>query len=167
MPGRLSDLPPCSGETTVCLWVAWKNAWALYPPPPVGDSTVPARFDSWLTPPPSAPAAGAPSPTVRQAPTIPSTTLRPRISDLLVAIEPDAHTDGTGREVPDPAAPSEQTAPKLQKPVSERRFLQSQRIMAPVLFELDGVTLSRGGKVVLDGVGANLPEGASCLAGPS
>jgi len=36
-----------------------------------------------------------------------------------------------------------------------------------VLFELDGVTLSRGGKVVLDGVGANLPEGASCLAGPS
>jgi putative ABC transport system ATP-binding protein len=36
-----------------------------------------------------------------------------------------------------------------------------------VLFELDGVTLRRGGKVVLDGVRANLPEGASCLAGPS
>ena len=36
-----------------------------------------------------------------------------------------------------------------------------------VLFELDGVTLSRGGKVVLDGISANLPEGASCLAGPS
>jgi ABC-type multidrug transport system ATPase subunit len=36
-----------------------------------------------------------------------------------------------------------------------------------VLFELDGVTLSRGGKVVLDGVSASLPEGASCLAGPS
>jgi ABC-type multidrug transport system ATPase subunit len=36
-----------------------------------------------------------------------------------------------------------------------------------VLFELDGVTLSRGGKVVLDEITANLPPGASCLAGPS
>jgi ABC-type multidrug transport system ATPase subunit len=36
-----------------------------------------------------------------------------------------------------------------------------------VLFELDGVSLRRGGKLVLDDVTATLPEGASCLAGPS
>jgi ABC-type multidrug transport system ATPase subunit len=36
-----------------------------------------------------------------------------------------------------------------------------------VLFELERVTLSRAGKVVLDGLTARLPEGASCVAGPS
>ena len=36
-----------------------------------------------------------------------------------------------------------------------------------MLFELDGVSLRRGGKLVLDGLSASLPEGASCLAGPS
>jgi putative ABC transport system ATP-binding protein len=36
-----------------------------------------------------------------------------------------------------------------------------------VLFELDGVTLSRGGKLVLHGLSARIPTGASCLAGPS
>ncbi len=36
-----------------------------------------------------------------------------------------------------------------------------------VLFELDGVSLRREGKLVLDGLDAVLPEGASCLAGPS
>jgi putative ABC transport system ATP-binding protein len=35
------------------------------------------------------------------------------------------------------------------------------------LFELDEVTLSRGGKQVLRGVSAHLPEGASALVGPS
>jgi len=36
-----------------------------------------------------------------------------------------------------------------------------------VLFELDDVTYSRGGKVVLRNVTAKLPVGASCVAGPS
>jgi putative ABC transport system ATP-binding protein len=35
------------------------------------------------------------------------------------------------------------------------------------LFELDGVTLSRGGEVVLRDVTARLPSGAVCVAGPS
>jgi putative ABC transport system ATP-binding protein len=39
--------------------------------------------------------------------------------------------------------------------------------MATALFELDGVTLSRGGKEVLRGVSAHLPEGASAVVGPS
>jgi ABC-type cobalamin/Fe3+-siderophores transport system ATPase subunit len=36
-----------------------------------------------------------------------------------------------------------------------------------VLFELEHVTLSRNGKVVIDGLSASLPEGATCVAGPS
>jgi len=36
-----------------------------------------------------------------------------------------------------------------------------------MLFELEQVTYSRGDRVVLDGVSAGLPAGASCLAGPS
>jgi putative ABC transport system ATP-binding protein len=36
-----------------------------------------------------------------------------------------------------------------------------------VLFELNGVTLSRGGKRVLDNLSGRIPLGASCLAGPS
>jgi putative ABC transport system ATP-binding protein len=36
-----------------------------------------------------------------------------------------------------------------------------------VLFELEGVTLRRDGKVVLDELSVALPEGASCVAGPS
>ena len=36
-----------------------------------------------------------------------------------------------------------------------------------MLFELEQVTYTRGGRVVLDGVSARLPEGAGCLAGPS
>lgn len=36
-----------------------------------------------------------------------------------------------------------------------------------MLFELDGVSLRRGGELVLDGITATLPDGASCLAGPS
>jgi putative ABC transport system ATP-binding protein len=36
-----------------------------------------------------------------------------------------------------------------------------------VLFELDGVILTRGGKRVLDGLSARIPAGASCIAGPS
>jgi putative ABC transport system ATP-binding protein len=39
--------------------------------------------------------------------------------------------------------------------------------MGGPLFELDEVTLSRGGKQVLRGVSARLPEGASALVGPS
>jgi ABC-type multidrug transport system ATPase subunit len=36
-----------------------------------------------------------------------------------------------------------------------------------MLFELERVTLRRAGKLVLDGLTAELPEGASCIAGPS
>jgi putative ABC transport system ATP-binding protein len=36
-----------------------------------------------------------------------------------------------------------------------------------VLFELDSVTFSRGGREVLGDLTASLPEGASCVAGPS
>ena len=36
-----------------------------------------------------------------------------------------------------------------------------------MLFELDRVTLQRGGKTVLQDVSASLPKGASCVAGPS
>ena len=36
-----------------------------------------------------------------------------------------------------------------------------------MLFELDDVTYSRAGEVVLDGVSVRLPVGASCVAGPS
>ncbi len=36
-----------------------------------------------------------------------------------------------------------------------------------MLFELQAVTYSRGGRVVLSDVSARLPAGASCLAGPS
>jgi putative ABC transport system ATP-binding protein len=36
-----------------------------------------------------------------------------------------------------------------------------------VLFELQQVSYSRGGRLVLDDVSARLPAGASCLAGPS
>src|SRR5918996_1250178 len=36
-----------------------------------------------------------------------------------------------------------------------------------VLFELDRVTMSRAGHEVLSGLSASLPEGASCVAGPS
>jgi putative ABC transport system ATP-binding protein len=36
-----------------------------------------------------------------------------------------------------------------------------------VLFELDGVTMSRDGREVLSDLSAALPEGASCIAGPS
>jgi ABC-type multidrug transport system ATPase subunit len=36
-----------------------------------------------------------------------------------------------------------------------------------MLFELDGVTMERDGKVVLSDVTASLPKGASCVAGPS
>ena len=39
--------------------------------------------------------------------------------------------------------------------------------MAQPLFELDDVTLTRGGEPVLREVSATLPEGASCVAGPS
>jgi ABC-type Fe3+/spermidine/putrescine transport system ATPase subunit len=39
--------------------------------------------------------------------------------------------------------------------------------MPAPLFELDGVTLARGGKQVLRGVSAHLPEGASAVVGPS
>jgi putative ABC transport system ATP-binding protein len=39
--------------------------------------------------------------------------------------------------------------------------------MTTALFDLDGVTLSRGGKEVLRGVSAHLPEGASAVVGPS
>jgi putative ABC transport system ATP-binding protein len=39
--------------------------------------------------------------------------------------------------------------------------------MAGPLFELDGVTLSRGGKQVLRGISARLPDGASAVVGPS
>jgi putative ABC transport system ATP-binding protein len=36
-----------------------------------------------------------------------------------------------------------------------------------MLFELQGVSLTRAGKEVLSGIDARLPEGASCVAGPS
>ncbi|HSJ18806.1 MAG TPA: ATP-binding cassette domain-containing protein [Solirubrobacterales bacterium] len=36
-----------------------------------------------------------------------------------------------------------------------------------MLFELDSVTMSRGGREVLGDLTASLPEGASCVAGPS
>jgi putative ABC transport system ATP-binding protein len=36
-----------------------------------------------------------------------------------------------------------------------------------MLFELDHVTMSRGGREVLRDLSASLPEGASCVAGPS
>jgi UDP-glucose/iron transport system ATP-binding protein len=37
----------------------------------------------------------------------------------------------------------------------------------PVLFELDGITLARGSRTVLEGVSCRLPDGAVCVAGPS
>ena len=40
-------------------------------------------------------------------------------------------------------------------------------IIRGVLFELDRVTQSRDGKVVLQDLSASLPRGASCVAGPS
>ncbi len=36
-----------------------------------------------------------------------------------------------------------------------------------MLFELEGVTVERDAKIVLQGVTASLPKGASCVAGPS
>jgi putative ABC transport system ATP-binding protein len=36
-----------------------------------------------------------------------------------------------------------------------------------VLFELDDVTLSRGGRTILEDVSCRLPEGSVCVAGPS
>jgi putative ABC transport system ATP-binding protein len=39
--------------------------------------------------------------------------------------------------------------------------------MGKPLFELDHVTLSRAGAIVLDDVTAEIPTGASCIAGPS
>jgi putative ABC transport system ATP-binding protein len=36
-----------------------------------------------------------------------------------------------------------------------------------VLFELDRVTASRGGKVVLAGVSVGIPDGSTCIVGPS
>jgi putative ABC transport system ATP-binding protein len=39
--------------------------------------------------------------------------------------------------------------------------------MPTMLFELDHVTMSRGGTEVLRDLSASLPEGASCVAGPS
>jgi putative ABC transport system ATP-binding protein len=36
-----------------------------------------------------------------------------------------------------------------------------------VLFELEGVSLTRAGKAVLRGLSARIPPGATCLAGPS
>jgi putative ABC transport system ATP-binding protein len=42
-----------------------------------------------------------------------------------------------------------------------------QRDNQPVLFELERVTQSRGGKVVLQDLSASLPRGAGCIAGPS
>jgi len=37
----------------------------------------------------------------------------------------------------------------------------------PMLFELDGVTLSRGSRTILERVSVQLPDGAVCIAGPS
>lgn len=37
----------------------------------------------------------------------------------------------------------------------------------PMLFELEGVSLRRGGRAVLEDLHARLPDGASCLVGPS
>jgi putative ABC transport system ATP-binding protein len=37
----------------------------------------------------------------------------------------------------------------------------------PALFDLDGVSLTRGGRSVLDGVSARFPDGACSVAGPS
>ena len=37
----------------------------------------------------------------------------------------------------------------------------------PVLFELDGITLARGSRTVLQDVSCRLPDGAVCVAGPS
>ena len=37
----------------------------------------------------------------------------------------------------------------------------------PPLFELRDVTLSRDGKVILDRVSTDIPQGAACIAGPS
>jgi putative ABC transport system ATP-binding protein len=48
-----------------------------------------------------------------------------------------------------------------------RASLPARRIIRVVLFDLEDVTYSRGGKVVLSGVSARLPVGASSLLGPS
>src|SRR4051812_33903968 len=53
-----------------------------------------------------------------------------------------------------------------QSPIIPRRNMK-QRENHSVLFELDRVTLSRGGRTVLRDVAARLPKGASCVAGPS
>jgi putative ABC transport system ATP-binding protein len=37
----------------------------------------------------------------------------------------------------------------------------------PVLFELEGITLARGSRTVLEDVSCRLPDGAVCVAGPS
>jgi ABC-type methionine transport system ATPase subunit len=44
---------------------------------------------------------------------------------------------------------------------------KEHRIIGLVLFELEDVTYSRAGTVVLAGVSARLPLGSSCVAGPS
>jgi ABC-type proline/glycine betaine transport system ATPase subunit len=48
-----------------------------------------------------------------------------------------------------------------------RVHLEQPRIIGGVLFDLEDVTYSRGGKLVLSDVRANLPVGASSLLGPS
>jgi ABC-type sulfate/molybdate transport systems ATPase subunit len=48
-----------------------------------------------------------------------------------------------------------------------RSLASGPRIIGPVLFELEAVTYSRAGTVVLDRVSIRLPIGASCVAGPS
>jgi hypothetical protein len=38
--------------------------------------------------------------------------------------------------------------------------------MAAPLFQLDGLTLTRSGRIVLDSLCASIPEGSSAVAGP-
>jgi putative ABC transport system ATP-binding protein len=50
---------------------------------------------------------------------------------------------------------------------SWRSLAYRRRIIGAVLFDLEDVTYSRAGQVVLDGVSIRLPLGPSCIAGPS
>jgi ABC-type Fe3+/spermidine/putrescine transport system ATPase subunit len=51
--------------------------------------------------------------------------------------------------------------------VAMRATLSNNHDVPSPLFELRGVTLSRGGEVVLRDLGARLPPGAVCVSGPS
>jgi putative ABC transport system ATP-binding protein len=71
------------------------------------------------------------------------------------------------RDVLDPHVPRPEEGKRFHR---QRFYPRAAFIVGRVaasLFDLDGISLSRGGKQVLKGVSAQLPEGASAVVGPS